>query len=410
MADVFAYDLGFTSPSGQQTSLGRLAIKREGARVQSAFRFAADYLSHQGLPDLCPIHLPAREGTFPCLDGIHPVFEDMVPDVWGKGLLRKAYGLVPRDSIPAIYLGLVDDPVGALSVQGVAGNCPVQRRVPSPVLPIEETMQLSLALEAGELLDPHLLRQLVRSGSSGGARPKAMSVFHGKPCLFKFVSREDTFSMIRAESVCMAVAAQIGLEPPPTWLIELCEKPVFVLERFDMTASQGRNHMISMKTALNLVDPTQGSYLEMANCLRTVVADPVRDIGRLFRQMIFNVLVGNIDDHMKNFALLHTVNGWQLANAYDITPAAMQNPEGSRWHSIQFDPGSTDPYDPSAQNWAGLGRRFGLGNTEISHAIDEVIASISLLEYYATSNEMPEKDWNAWHTLMKARADLLTRR
>ena len=53
-----------------------------------------------------------------------------------------------------------------------------------------------------------------------------------------------------------------------------------------------------------------------------MAAAHARDREELFRRMLFNVLCGNRDDHLKNHALLHDERGWRLSPAFDVVPQA----------------------------------------------------------------------------------------
>src|SRR5262249_51815976 len=46
----------------------------------------------------------------------------------------------------------------------------------------------------------------------------------------------------------------------------------------------------------------------------------------LWRRIVFNVAISNVDDHPKNHGLLHTVEGWRLSPAFDIVIPA-HNPD-----------------------------------------------------------------------------------
>lgn len=44
------------------------------------------------------------------------------------------------------------------------------------------------------------------------------------------------------------------------------------------------------------------------------------DREELFRRVVFNALISNLDDHPRNHALIAPEREWQLAPAYDLTP------------------------------------------------------------------------------------------
>lgn len=46
-----------------------------------------------------------------------------------------------------------------------------------------------------------------------------------------------------------------------------------------------------------------------------------RDIQALWRRMVFNILISNTDDHLRNHGFLYAgTDGWQLSPAYDLNP------------------------------------------------------------------------------------------
>jgi serine/threonine-protein kinase HipA len=47
---------------------------------------------------------------------------------------------------------------------------------------------------------------------------------------------------------------------------------------------------------------------------------PKMDVATLFRHMVFNAAVGNVDDHLKNFWMLAKPGGYRLAPAFDLLP------------------------------------------------------------------------------------------
>jgi serine/threonine-protein kinase HipA len=93
------------------------------------------------------------------------------------------------------------------------------------------------------------------------------------------------------------------------------------VRRFDITAQNGRLHMISLRT-LCLERPgvyVQG-YSDVAQAVRKHSAEPKTDVAALFRHMVFNAAVGNVDDHLKNFWMLAKPGGYRLAPAFDLLP------------------------------------------------------------------------------------------
>ena len=64
------------------------------------------------------------------------------------------------------------------------------------------------------------------------------------------------------------------------------------------------------------------SYLEIADALRQHGARPRHDLAQLWRRIVFNLLISNTDDHLRNHGFLHEgpTRGWRLSPAYDLNP------------------------------------------------------------------------------------------
>jgi serine/threonine-protein kinase HipA len=69
------------------------------------------------------------------------------------------------------------------------------------------------------------------------------------------------------------------------------------------------------------------SYDELAVAVRKHSAAPAADVDALFRHAVFNVAIGNTDDHLKNFWMLHDERGWRLAPAFDLVPDVSERQE-----------------------------------------------------------------------------------
>jgi serine/threonine-protein kinase HipA len=72
---------------------------------------------------------------------------------------------------------------------------------------------------------------------------------------------------------------------------------------------------------LDAEDNEPRSYLEIADALRRYGAKPEDDCAQLWRQVVFNILISNSDDHLRNHGFLYDpAGGWRLAPAYDLNP------------------------------------------------------------------------------------------
>jgi len=122
---------------------------------------------------------------------------------------------------------------------------------------------------------------------------------------------------LRAATLAMAEA--VGIEVPRRQLATVLKKPVLIVERFDRRGAERIPYMSAL-TAMAARDGDTHSYLELAELLQGFGAAPARDLEQLWRRVVFNVLVSNVDDHLRNHGFLHELGGWRLAPAFDLNP------------------------------------------------------------------------------------------
>jgi serine/threonine-protein kinase HipA len=68
-------------------------------------------------------------------------------------------------------------------------------------------------------------------------------------------------------------------------------------------------------------DHTEGvSYLELADFILRYGNNVKSDLQELWRRIVFNICISNVDDHLRNHGFLLFQQGWKLAPAYDINP------------------------------------------------------------------------------------------
>ena len=123
----------------------------------------------------------------------------------------------------------------------------------------------------------------------------------------------------------MTLARKAGITIPTIHLEEVANKAIYLIERFDR--KEGRRLPFLSAMALSNLDIDElenGSYLAMADDMRKFVKHPKNDLEQLYRRMVFNMLVRNGDDHLRNHGFVYTGH-WNLSPAYDIVPMVAQN-------------------------------------------------------------------------------------
>ena len=124
----------------------------------------------------------------------------------------------------------------------------------------------------------------------------------------------------------MRLARRLGLDVPEVHR-RYVPSPVYLIDRFDRVAgAQGwqRRHAIDACQLLGLdrsFKYTQGSMDSLA-ALANACRSPAVARSRLFGWLVFNVLVGNSDAHLKNLSFLVSHEGVQLAPFYDLLSVA----------------------------------------------------------------------------------------
>jgi serine/threonine-protein kinase HipA len=197
-----------------------------------------------------------------------------------------------------------------------------------PLASLRELEAASLALEspdAAERADfSRWLMALLTPGSSlGGARPKAnFTDEDGTLWIAKFPSREDRRDIGGWEMLAHELALAAGVIVPPGKLLVLASRHrTFATRRFDR-AGLRRRFFVSAMTLLERADGEGGSYLELAEFLATRGSARHRDndLRQLWTRVVFNLLIGNTDDHLRNHGFILDADGWRLAPAYDLNP------------------------------------------------------------------------------------------
>ena len=275
------------------------------------------------------------------------VFADSSPDRWGQLLMKRRLerdirdGLAPKGT--KLYesdflLGVHDRyRVGAIRYKlNDEGNFLDDRDglAAPPFVELRALEQASRALENDpdnmSLDGREWLRMLIAPGGSlGGARPKAsVADKNGHLWIAKFPSTRDDYDVGGWEFVVSVLANQCGLRVAKG--IAQCyasDHHCFMVKRFDRTETGGRLHFASAMTMTDRVDGDDASvgasYLELAEVLMEHGSEPDKDLRELWSRIVFNVLVSNTDDHMRNHGfLLDPGRGWRLSDAYDMNPVA----------------------------------------------------------------------------------------
>ncbi|HEX8639642.1 MAG TPA: HipA domain-containing protein [Allosphingosinicella sp.] len=314
---------------------GLLTLVDDGRASYATFAYGRRYLQRPDRvavdPTGLPLPEPGSDQVFHTEEGfaVFGGIRDAAPDGWGQYLIYKAMG----DRLPSeadLILASGDHRVGALAFGPTSDR-------PERITPWGEgdapgehfsLAELAAAAERAQHVDQldENLRSLLTAGSSlGGARPKAATEIDGQPWIAKFQAKADSFPECRVELATMRLASKCGLDVPALHFERALERDIYMIRRFDRSGQGGEACRIPFVSGLTMLaahesEVSRFSYADLAASVRrhgTRIADDLRE---LFRRMVFNILVTNDDDHLRNHGFLFQDGGWQLSPLYDVVP------------------------------------------------------------------------------------------
>lgn len=303
------------------------------------FVYGRSYLER---PDAVPLYLPElplRPGDQPPPDGMDLAgcLADGAPDAWGRRIiLRRLYAGDSRDvdtaALPAVTYLLESgtDRIGANDVQASAETY-VPREIDAT---LEELLTAADRLQAGEPFSEAIDRVLNAGTSVGGARPKAtVTAADGRALIAKFSTLTDTYPVVTGEAVAMELARRAGLNVAATERVTVLDRDVLLVDRFDRTpGTHRRRGLVSALTLLGLGEmyARYATYPDLAQAIRTRFADPQATLVELYGRMVFNVLIGNRDDHARNHSAFWDGRDLMLTPAYDLDPQPRDTGEATQ--------------------------------------------------------------------------------
>jgi serine/threonine-protein kinase HipA len=161
----------------------------------------------------------------------------------------------------------------------------------------------------------------------------------GTLALGKFPSVTDGRSVTRGEVLALRLAASAGIETAHARIVMATGTPIAVIGRFDRTADHGRIAYLSAASLLQASRNEEHAYTEVLDAMRTACVEAQADARQLWRRLVFNHLITNVDDHLQNLGFLYAGNGlWRLAPAFDLNPFPDKDRESRTWLSEDTGP------------------------------------------------------------------------
>lgn len=314
-------------------------LTRVGGQI--VFNYGRSYLARPDAISLYTPELPLRAGALPLPAGLMmpSAIRDAAPDAWGRRvIINRLLGQAGKEADPGVIDELTymmhsgSDRIGALDFQQSATTYVARDERAASLAQMQEAAEL---VQRGVTLPKALDAALFHGSSIGGARPKANITDGQTKYIAKFSAQADVYSVVKAEFVAMRLASLAGLNVAPVRLTQAAGKDVLLIERFDRQWTGERwtrRAMISGLTILSLDEmmARYASYQDFAEVIRLQFQEPRATLHELYKRLMFNILVGNTDDHARNHAAFWDGHALSLTPAYDICPQGRAGNEASQ--------------------------------------------------------------------------------
>lgn len=294
-----------------------------------AFEYDLDWLNNGfsispfSLPLIKKVFIPKYEP----FDGLFGVFNDSLPDGWGRLLVDR---LFLKNKINPVEI----DNLNRLAVVQESGMGALTYKPEHRFQTENDVSNLDiLAQECSKILESqnsdNLDELFQLGGSSGGARPKILTSIDNEDWIIKFPSSIDPKNIGEKEYQYSLCAKDCGINMTETKLLpsEICSG-YFGIKRFDRKNGK-KVHMVSASGLLETSHRLPNLDYNLLMKLTLELTRNYEDIEQLFRLMCFNVFAHNRDDHSKNFSFMYDNNKkeWHLSPAYDLTYSSSFNGE-----------------------------------------------------------------------------------
>jgi len=385
---VSIFNVFYRTPLGTTLKCARVQLEENAKRQLEAvhFTYHNDFLtSNQQAID--PRLLPKSSGVFtlPCDKEAPGFIDDVLPDDWGKKVLARVHQLKHKLSVSELLTLTHHATTGSLFFLPENQHAEPVFGLGCSTSQINElhhiANKIDLGMASSEEVEQMKLSMFSRGSSVGGARPKVMVHDTEFAYIAKFPKQGDMFDYATVEHACLELLRKAGVCAAQSQLERESERKleqelkqeqgnILFVKRFDVTPNlTGRFHQITLNSLLknhqDQTDPFVAKYDHISQLISQFSVQPEQDNAQLFAQMLFNKILNNTDDHLRNFSFTCRENGWQLSPAYDVVPALTY---GS-YHQLTVGYHSTLP---DLAHAADLHKSFNLTKTKAQDVIDEV--------------------------------------
>ncbi len=335
------------------------------------FRYGKSYLAREDAFPLDPVNLPLKEDEFFTKNnkGLFGALADAGADSWGVKVILSLHGTKPKNKLEFLLAG------AGMGVGSLVFSLSSSKSKPKVSKNTLGTLPILLKAKDAILSDnsiPEEAKKAFEYGSSmGGARPKTTIYDGGVSYLAKFNRPDDLYNVVKVEHACMRMLAELPQRVAATHVVNSPSGDVLLVERFDLEGERPSCHFLSANSVFNVArvgkvdEAGRYTYGFLADFIRKHSAYP-EQAHELYQRMVFNVFIGNTDDHARNHALLYSFKErcWGLSPAYDVLPI-----NNSKMHGIGLgDNGRIG----TVENLLSQSERFGLKAFKAKKIISDI--------------------------------------
>lgn len=379
--------------------VGQLTFVRDGRREYSGFSYAPQWLRSRASFEISP-DLPLRAGFVrrrapSDLDSPFAfALADTAPDAWGARVIKRAHAkrraedptLAPLTAFE--YLASVDDfsRVGALRLVDAEGQflgSGARYRTPR-LVDLSKIAAAARKVEEGTESTADLEYLQGKATSLGGLRPKCTILDeNGALAIGKFPSVNDERSIVRSEVLALRLVAHAGSQAAVARVVAIEGAEIAVIRRFDRNADGARIPYLSGGSLVLARRDEDRAYTELADAIRRIGAAPADDLRELWRRLVINLLITDVDDHLWNVGFLYAGDGkWRLAPAFDVNPFPDKDRESKTWLSEASGPIT------SLEQLLAEAPYFGLTRAEAETAAGGIAMKLAQWREIATSSDV----------------------
>ncbi len=326
--------------------VGRIDLKENERR--STFQYNPEFLNRTEFQNIFPKTGILRTTSYvqlfgqfdsPTFNGLPPQFADSLPDRFGSIIFKTWADSKSTDiSVLEQLAYIANRGIGAIEYS------------PGKTLPSAASIELNEIIEVlkevldlknstkGNRLNTQSLINIFKIGTSaGGARPKILISENKKTgkiipgdleyseeyehYLIKLaLDDEENYTRELVEYCYHLLLTSLGIHMMPSKLVE---DKHFATKRYDRQHGE-KQHVLTATgmTGWDYKDPKVSSYENLFK-LASFLKIPHSETEELFKRMVFNIIYGNTDDHLKNHSFIYdrAKDRWHLAPAYDVTYA-----------------------------------------------------------------------------------------